>query len=80
MNNELLGTHPIQTPRDCFSIIPVKGRPGNASRISKDTGAERHRACTGGLFRGCKRIVERSDDYKDFTENVKPFEDIFATR
>lgn len=32
------------------------------------------------LFRGYKRIVERPDDYKYFTENVKLFEEIFNTR
>jgi iron(III) transport system substrate-binding protein len=32
------------------------------------------------LFRGYKRIVERPEDYKDFSENVKLFETIFKTR
>jgi iron(III) transport system substrate-binding protein len=32
------------------------------------------------LFRGYQRIVERPEDYKDFSENVKLFETIFKTR
>ena len=32
------------------------------------------------LFRGYRRIVERPEDYKDFSENVKLFETIFKTR
>ena len=32
------------------------------------------------LFRGYKRIVERPDDYKYFTENVKLYQEIFKTR
>jgi iron(III) transport system substrate-binding protein len=32
------------------------------------------------LFRGYQRVVERPDDYKYFTENVKLYEDIFKTR
>lgn len=32
------------------------------------------------LFRGYQRIVERPDDYKHFSENVKLFEAIFKTR
>jgi len=32
------------------------------------------------LFRGYQRIVERPDDYKYFSENVKLFQEIFKTR
>jgi iron(III) transport system substrate-binding protein len=32
------------------------------------------------LFRGYQRVVERPDDYKYFTDNVKLYEDIFKTR
>ena len=32
------------------------------------------------LFRGYQRIVERPDDYKYFSDNVKLFEEIFKTR
>lgn len=32
------------------------------------------------LFRGYRRIVERPEDYKNFSENVKLFETIFKTR
>lgn len=32
------------------------------------------------LFRGYQRIVERPDDYKYFTENVKLYQEIFKTR
>jgi len=32
------------------------------------------------LFRGYQRNVERPDDYKHFSENVKLFETIFKTR
>jgi iron(III) transport system substrate-binding protein len=32
------------------------------------------------LFRGFKRIVERPDDYKYFSENVRLFQEIFKTR
>ena len=32
------------------------------------------------LFRGYQRVVERPDDYKYFSENVKLFQEIFKTR
>ena len=32
------------------------------------------------LFRGYQRVVERPDDYKYFTDNVKLYEEIFKTR
>jgi ABC-type Fe3+ transport system substrate-binding protein len=32
------------------------------------------------LFRGYQRNVERPDDYKNFSDNVKLFEAIFKTR